>query len=176
MKLLEELSLTPAISGHENKIREIINRELKDCVDEIETDIMGNIVCTKKGEEKAPTVMLASHMDEIGLMVKYIDENGFIKFIKIGGINDQMLINQAVTIHSEKGECPGVIGSKPPHVTKPEERKKVIPYTEMFIDIGANNKEEAEEMVSVGDMITFRSFFEQYPNNKVMGNALDNRI
>ncbi len=176
MKLLEELSLTPAISGNEEIIREIITRELEDCVDEIETDTMGNVVCTKKGEENAPTVMLASHMDEIGLMVKHIDDDGFIKFIKIGGINDQMLINQAVIIHSEKGKCPGVIGSKPPHVTKPEERNKVIPYNEMFIDIGANNKEEAEQMVSVGDMITFRSFFEEYPNDKVMGKALDNRI
>ncbi|WP_409988273.1 M42 family metallopeptidase [Methanosphaera sp. ISO3-F5] len=176
MKLLEELSLTPAISGNEEKMREIISRELESCTDEIETDEMGNLITTKKGEEGAPTVMLASHMDEIGLMVKYIDDNGFIKFIKIGGINDQMLINQAVIIHSANGKVPGVIGSKPPHVTKPEERNKVIKYTEMFIDIGANNKEEAEEMVSIGDMITFRSFFEEYPNNKVMGKALDNRI
>ena len=176
MKLLEELSLTPAISGFENDIREIISRELESCVDEIETDDMGNLISTKKGEEGAPTVMLASHMDEIGLMVKYIDDDGFIKFIKIGGINDQMLINQAVLIHSKNGTVPGVIGSKPPHVTKPEERNKVIQYTQMFIDIGANNKEEAEEMVSIGDMITFRSFFEEYPNDKVMGKALDNRI
>ena len=176
MKLLEELSLTPAISGNEDSIREIIKRELKDCVDEIETDVMGNVVCTKKGEEDAPTVMLASHMDEIGLMVKYIDKDGFIKFIKIGGINDQMLVNQAVIIHSENGQYPGVIGSKPPHVTKPEEKNKVIKYNNMFIDIGANSKEEAEEMVSIGDMITFRSWFEEYPNDKVMGKALDNRI
>ena len=176
MKLLEELSLAPAISGNEQEIREIITRELESNVDEIKTDDMGNLITTKKGEKDAPTVMLASHMDEIGLMVKFIDDNGFIKFIKIGGINDQMLINQAVIIHSDKGEVPGVIGSKPPHVTKPEERNIVIKYSEMFIDIGANNKEEALEMVSIGDMITFRSFFEEYPNNKVMGKALDNRI
>ena len=176
MKLLEELSLTPAISGNENDIREIIKRELKDVSDEIETDTMGNVICTKNGETDGPTVMLASHMDEIGLMVKHITDEGFVKFIKIGGINDQMLINQAVIIHSDDEKVPGVIGSKPPHVTKPEERKKVIPYTEMFIDIGANDKEEAEKMVSIGDMITFRSWFEEYPNDKVMGKALDNRI
>ena len=75
--------------------------------------------------------MLASHMDEIGLMVKYIDDDGFIKFIKIGGINDQMLINQAVLIHSKNGIVPGVIGSKPPHVTKPEERNKVIQFEQL---------------------------------------------
>ncbi len=176
MKLLEELSLTPAISGFEEAIHDIIDRELKDVVDTIETDTMGNIICTKKGEDDAPSVMLASHMDEIGLMVKYIDDDGFIKFIKIGGINDQMLSNQAVIIHSKNGQVPGVIGSKPPHVTKAEERNKVIPYNQMFIDIGANNKKEAEEMVSIGDMISLRSWFEEYPNDKVMGKALDNRI
>ena len=176
IELLEELSLTPAISGFEDEMREILKRELIDYVDEIEIDTMGNVISTKIGEENAPTVMLASHMDEIGLMVKYIDDDGYIKFIKIGGINDQMLINQAVIIHTDDGQVPGVIGSKPPHVTKPEERNKVITYDQMFIDIGANNKEEAEEMVSVGDMITFRSWFEEYPNNKVMGKALDNRI
>ncbi|MBR3213514.1 MAG: M42 family metallopeptidase [Methanosphaera sp.] len=176
VKLLEELSLTPAISGNEEKIREIIIRELEDSVDEIETDVMGNVVCTKKGKADAPTVMLASHMDEIGLMVKYIDKNGFVKFIKIGGINDQMLSNQAVIIHHDGKEVPGVIGSKPPHVTKAEEKNKVIPYNEMFIDIGAEDREDAEKMVSVGDMITLRSWFEEYPNDKVMGKALDNRI
>ena len=176
VKLLEQLSLTPAISGSEEEIRKIIKSELEDCVDEIECDDMGNLICTKKGDSDAPTVMLASHMDEIGLMVKYIDDDGFIKFIKIGGINDQMLINQAVIIHNKDNKVPGVIGSKPPHVTKAEEKNKVIPYNEMFIDIGANDKKEAEEMVSIGDMITFRSFFEEYPNDKVMGKALDNRI
>ncbi|RAP50319.1 MAG: peptidase M42 [Methanosphaera sp. SHI613] len=176
VKLLEELSLTPAISGNEEKIRGIITRELEDVVDEIETDDMGNLICTKKGDSDAPTVMLASHMDEIGLMVKFIDDNGFVKFVKIGGINDQMLSNQAVIIHHDGMEVPGVIGSKPPHVTKAEEKNKVVPYNEMFIDIGANDKKEAEEMVSVGDMITLRSWFEEYPNDKVMGKALDNRI
>lgn len=176
MKLLKELSMTPAISGNEEKVREIIIRELEGVVDEIETDAMGNVTCIKKGQADAPTVMLASHMDEIGLMVKYIDKNGFIKFIKIGGINDQMLVNQAVIIHSDDKKVPGVIGSKPPHVTKAEEKNKVTPYGQMFIDIGANNKKEAEEMVSVGDMITLRSWFEEYPNDKVMGKALDNRI
>ena len=85
------------------------------------------MIATKKGQKKAPTVMLAAHMDEIGLMVRYIDDKGFINFSTIGGINDQMLMNQTVTIHSSVGEpVVGVIGSKPPHVTTPEERNKVV--------------------------------------------------
>ena len=121
--------------------------------------------------------MLASHMDEIGLMVRYIDDNGFVKFSNIGGINDQMLMNQTVTIHSSIGEdIVGVIGSKPPHVTKAEERNKVVKADDMFIDIGAKDKEDAEKMIRIGDKMTFNSLFEFYPNNLIMGKALDNRV
>ncbi|AMK15301.1 M42 family metallopeptidase [Methanobrevibacter olleyae] len=177
IKLVEELCMTPGISGFEEKIAEIIKRELKDVVDDIETDAMGNVIATKKGSsKKGPKVMLASHMDEIGLMVRYIDDNGYIKFSTIGGINDQMLMNQTVVVHSKNGDVTGVIGSKPPHITKPEERKKVVPFDEMFIDIGAKDKEQAEEMVSIGNPITFKSWFEAFPNNLIMSKALDNRL
>ena len=132
---MKELSLAPGVSGSEDEIAKIIERELKDVADKIERDSMGNIIATKKGEKKAPSVMLASHMDEIGLMVRYIDDNGFVKFSNIGGINDQMLMNQTVTIHSSIGEdIVGVIGSKPPHVTKAEERNKVVKADDMFIN------------------------------------------
>lgn len=173
---MKELSLTPGVSGSEEKIAEIIERELKDTVDSIERDTMGNLIATKKGEKKAPTIMLAAHMDEIGLMVSYIDDKGYLKFTTIGGINDQMLMNQTVVVHGSKGDVVGVIGSKPPHVTKPEERNKVIKASDMFIDIGACSKEDAEEMVSVGDVITFKSWFEEFPNDLIMGKALDNRV
>lgn len=177
MDLMKELSQTPGISGFEEKIADIIERELKDSVDSIEKDSMGNLIATKKGEnKKAPKVMLASHMDEIGLMVKYIDDKGYIKFSKIGGINDQMLMNQTVTIHAESGEYVGVIGSKPPHVTKPEEKNKVVSAEDMFIDIGAKDKEDAEKMIRVGDPITFNAWYEEFPNDLIMGKALDNRV
>ena len=177
MELMKELSLAPGVSSCEEEVAKIITRELKDVADDIETDSMGNLIATKKGEKKAPKVMLAAHMDEIGLMVRYIDDNGYLKFSTIGGINDQMLMNQTVTVHSSVGEnVIGVIGSKPPHVTTPEERKKVVKADDMFIDIGAKDKEEAEKMVKVGDVMTFNSLFVEYPNNLIMGKALDNRV
>ena len=176
MKLMEELSITPGISGFEEEIANILKRELKGHADFIEEDSMGNVIATKKGDDDAPSIMLASHMDEIGLMVRYIDENGFIKFSTIGGINDQMLMNQAVTIHSDKGNFTGVIGSKPPHITKASERNKVVKAEDMFIDMGASSKEEAEDMVEIGDPITFKSWFTEYPNDLFMGKALDNRV
>jgi len=137
---------------------------------------MGNVIAIKKGEKKGKTVMLASHMDEIGLMVRYIDKKGFIRFSKIGGINDQMLLNQTVTIHGKNGDITGVIGSKPPHIMKASERKKIIEYDTMFIDIGVFSKKEAEELLSIGDPISFKSFYEDFPNDLIMGKALDNRI
>ena len=176
MELMRELSLAPGISGNEEVIAGILERELKDVADDIEIDNMGNFIATKKGDKKAPSIMLASHMDEIGLMVQFIDDKGFIKFAKIGGINDQMLMNQIVTIHTKNGEVTGVIGSKPPHVTTPEERKKVVESKEMFIDIGAKDKEDAQSIVEIGDAITFNSEFVEYPSGLIMGKALDNRV
>ncbi|KZX14582.1 putative aminopeptidase YsdC [Methanobrevibacter cuticularis] len=176
MELIKKLSLTSGISGFEEKIATIIKEELIDHVDEIQEDLMGNIIAIKKGDKKGSSVMLASHMDEIGLIVRYIDKKGFIRFSKIGGINDQMLLNQTVIIHGKNGDVTGVIGSKPPHVMKAAERKKIIESDKMFLDIGASSKKEAEEMVSIGDPISFKSDFEEFPNDLIMGKALDNRI
>ena len=102
---------------------------------------MGNVIATRTGKPDGKRIMLAAHMDEIGLMVRYIDKNGFIKFSKIGGINDQMLMNQEVTIRTSNGDVTGVIGSKPPHRMKEAERKKITDFENMFIDIGASDKE-----------------------------------
>ena len=161
--LLEKLSNAPGISGFEDEVRDLMITELKDYVDEIEVDQLGNLIARKNGKPNGRKIMLAAHMDEIGLMVRYIDKKGFIKFSKIGGINDQMLLNQSVYIQSSQGNVTGVIGSKPPHEN-------------MFIDIGAKDKEEAEELVSVGDPIIIKQEFEELRNGLVMGKALDNRV
>ncbi|MBO7719239.1 MAG: M42 family metallopeptidase [Methanosphaera sp.] len=175
-ELLKKLSEACGISGFEDDIREILKEELEGSVDDMETDLMGNLITTHKGKDNKPSVMLASHMDEIGLMVSYIDEDGFLRFIKIGGINDQMLLNQKVYVKTEKGDIPGIIGSKPPHITSASEAKKIITYKNMFIDIGAKDRKQAEELVSIGDPIVFHTEFEECLNDLVMGKALDNRV
>lgn len=175
-ELLKKLSEACGISGFEDDIREILKEELSDCVDEMETDLMGNLITTHKGNQDKPSVMLASHMDEIGLMVSYIDDDGFLRFVKIGGINDQMLLNQKVYVKTEKGDIPGIIGSKPPHITSASEAKKIITYKNMFIDIGAKDRKQAKELVSIGDPIVFHTEFEECLNDLVMGKALDNRV
>lgn len=175
-EFLRKLADAPGISGFEDNIRNLMMDELKKYADEVEVDQMGNIIALKKGDPNGKKIMLAAHMDEIGLMVRFIDDKGFIKFSKIGGINDQMLLNQTVEIYTDKGIIIGVIGSKPPHKMKESERKKIIGSEDMFIDIGAREKEDAEKLVSIGDPIIFKHNFSELPNNLITGKALDNRV
>ncbi|MCC7550128.1 MAG: M42 family metallopeptidase [Methanobacterium sp.] len=175
-QLLEKLSNASGVSGFEDEIRNLMMEELKGHVDDLEVDEMGNLIATKEGKPDGKKIMLAAHMDEIGLMVRYIDKKGFIKFSKLGGINDQMLLNQEVYIHSNGEKILGVIGSKPPHRMKSAEKKKPVNYEDMFIDIGASNREDAEEMVNVGDPITIKQKFAELKNDLVMGKAMDNRV
>jgi endoglucanase len=174
--LLKNLSNTPGVSGFENEVRDLMTRELNEFVDEISVDNMGNLIAVKNGDPGNKKVMLAAHMDEIGLMVRFIDDKGFIKFSKIGGINDQMLLNQTVYIQTAKGNVTGVIGSKPPHKMKAAELKKIIEFEDMFIDIGASSKEEALKRVNIGDPIIIKQEFKELDNKLVMGKALDNRV
>jgi len=172
--LLERLSNAHGVSGYEGNIRQIIEKEVKPYVDQISTDKMGNLIATKKG--KKPIVMLAAHMDEIGLMVKYVDDKGFARFTKTGGWFDQTLLNQRMIMHTENGPVYGVLGSKPPHVIKEEEKNKIIKADDMFIDIGATSKDDADKIgVRVGTPVTSDIDFKSLGNDFVTGKAFDNR-
>jgi len=173
-ELITKLSNAHGISGSEENIQAILEEELKPYADEIRTDKMGNLIVVKKGD--GPSIMLAAHMDEIGLMVKYIDDDGFLRFVTIGGWFDQTLHSQRVIVHTKNGPIPGVIGSKPPHVMKDEDRKKPIKSDDMFIDVGANDKEDAEKMgIEVGTPISMDMEVKKLANSKITGKAFDNR-
>jgi len=173
-RLLEILSNAHGVSGYEGNIRQIIEEEVRPYVDEISTDKMGNLIATKKGG--SPVVMLAAHMDEIGLMVKYVDDKGFARFTKTGGWFDQTLLNQRMIMHTEYGPIYGVLGSKPPHAMKEEDKNKVIKADDMFIDIGAKSKEDAEKLgVKPGTPVTSDIDFKPLGNDLVTGKAFDNR-
>lgn len=172
--LLERLSNAHGVSGYEGTIRQIIEEEVRPYVDEIKTDSMGNLVATKKGG--SPVVMLAAHMDEIGLMIKYVDDEGFARFTKAGGWFDQTLLNQRMILHTENGPVYGVIGSKPPHVMKEEDRKKVVTMDDMFIDVGVASKDDAEKIgVKAGTPVTPDMCFRPLGSDRVTGKAFDNR-
>ncbi len=175
--VLEKLSNACGVAGREEEVRGLMKELLKPNVDEIGEDKLGNIIGVKKGKKDAPTVMLAAHMDEIGLMVKNITKEGFLQFSKIGGIDDRIIIAQKVLVHTNKGPIPGVIGSKPPHILKEEEKKKVIEADNLFIDVGAKDKQDAQKMgVRIGDAVSFDIKFTRVRKDGVVGKAFDDRV
>jgi putative aminopeptidase FrvX len=172
--LLEKLSNAHGISGYEGNIRDIVQKEVKPCVDEVRVDKFGNLIAIKKG--KSPSVMIAAHMDEIGLMVKYIDDEGFIWFAKVGGWFDQTLLNQRVLLHTKKGTLAGVIGSKPVHVMEDEEKKKPIAAKDMFIDVGASSRDNALAMgIEPGVPASLDQRLVGLAGDRVTGKAFDDR-
>ncbi len=172
--LLEKLSNAHGVSGYENNVKQMIEDEVRPYVDEIRTDKMGNLIATKHGG--SPRIMLAAHMDEIGLMAKYVDDKGFIYFTTTGGWFDQTLLNQRMILHTQSGHVYGVIGSKPPHAMKEEEMKKPVKAEDMFIDIGATSREDAQMLgVRAGTPITSDMEFRSLGNDMVTGKALDDR-
>lgn len=172
--LFKKLLEAPGVSGHECRVAEIMLEELRKSCDEAQTDSFGNVIA-RKGEGKVK-VMLAAHMDEIGLMVKYITKEGFLHFIKLGGIDDRILPSQRVVVKSRKGDFPGIIGTKPPHLQKDEERKKTLKYEDMFIDIGCRDKAEAEKKVEIGDAVIFEPVSGVLNGDLCYGKAADNRV
>jgi putative aminopeptidase FrvX len=173
-ELLKKLAEANGISGYEGEIRQIIEAELEEFVDEITIDKLGNLIATKRG--KRPSVMIAAHIDEIGLMVKHITDEGFIIFSTIGGWFEQTLLNQRVIVHAEEGGLYGVIGSKPLHVMKKEEREKVIKAEDMFIDVGARSREDVEQMgISIGTPVTIDRHLVSLGNDRATCKAMDNR-
>lgn len=170
-ELLQKLCAARGISGFEDEIREIMKKELSK-YGEVEADRFGNVIC-KKGSG-SPKIMLAAHMDEIGLLVKHIDEKGFIKFLDMGGIDDETLPARNVVILTETGPLPGLIGFKPPHLKKEEaDRKKKLTGDDMYIDTGLD-KDEVKKKVQIGDPIVFETEFFELGKN-VSGKAMDNR-
>jgi len=176
-EMLEKLSNACGIAGREEEVRGLMKKVLKPYVDELKEDNLGNVIGIKKGKKKAPRVMLAAHMDEIGLLVKTISKEGFLQFAKIGGIDDRILLAQKVTVYTEKKPLDGIVGSKPPHIQKEEERKKAITCDKLFIDIGAEDEKAARRMgVKIGDPIGFDIKFARAGKNIVMGKAFDDRV
>ena len=172
IKLLKTISELPGTSGFEQKIREFIIKEIKGLVDEIKIDNLGNIIAIKKGKQNKK-IMVAAHMDEIGFIVKHIDDNGFVKFHPLGGFDPKTLSSQRVILHGKK-DLVGVMGTKPIHIMKPEERKKSVELDDFFIDLGMTKK-EVEKYIEIGNPITReRELIEM--GDCINGKSLDNRI
>ena len=173
---LEKLSNACGVTGREEEIKSLMTRFLKPYADEVKEDKLGNIIAFKEGKKNSPKLMLAAHMDEIGLLVKTVSKEGFLQFVKMGGIDDRVLLAQKVMVCTEKGPLHGIIGSKPPHIQKEDERKRVLASDELFIDVGAQSQEETRKMgVQIGDPVEFDIKFAKINKDIVIGKAFDDR-
>jgi endoglucanase len=174
---LKRLSNACGVTGREDEVRNLMIKLMKPYVDEIVVDKLENVIAIKKGKKFSPKVMLAAHMDEVGLMVKTISKEGFLRFAKMGGIDDRILLAQKVRVYTRKGSILGVIGAKPPHIQKEEERKKVVAHDELFIDIGAESRKDADAKgAKIGDPVAFDVKYAQLNTDVVIGKAFDDRM
>lgn len=172
--VLKELCLLNGISGREDEVRNYIidkisNRE--DCKYII--DNLGNLIVEKKGENPSKKkAMISAHMDEVGLIVNYITDDGFLKFSKVGGIQTKVLLGRTVKV----GTIVGVIGVKPIHLLESDKKAEIPQNDELYIDIGADSKEQAESLVSLGDAIYFNSEYCEFGKDKIKAKAIDDRL
>lgn len=172
LELIKKLSLLNGTSGREDNVREFIINEIKDFADSIETDPLGNLIVFKKGNKTPKNrVMLDAHMDEVGFMVTSVNSDGTLNIERIGGIDKRVMMGRAVTVGENR--INGVIGIKPIHMTKSDE--KLTMPEKLYIDIGADSKESAEKLVSPGDCAYFNSNFVEFGDGFIKGKALDDR-
>ena len=175
MLSIKEYTKINSVSGNENKIRNRILEDIKPYADKITVDSMGNIIAFKKGSiPNNKKIIISAHMDEVGFIISDITEDGFLKFKEVGGIDPRILLSQRLVI-GEK-EINGVIGIKAVHLVSPEERTRVVKANEMYIDIGASSKEEAEKYVTKGDYAAFDSEYAELGGDVIKAKALDDRI
>lgn len=177
--LLRELTEANGVPGFEGRIAAIMRAHLLAVADEICSDGLGSLIARLDGAAERPRVMLAAHMDEIGFMVKLITDEGYVKFANLGGWWDQVLLGQRVVIETVKGPVTGIIGAKPPHLLSDEERKQVVAANDMFIDVGAQDRDEAcaELGIRAGDPIAPWAPFEILGcGDRLLGKAWDDRV
>ena len=177
--LQEELSSLIGVSGHEDDVSNFILKliEKENLADKAWIDPLGNVLAIKKGTNGKERILLDAHTDEIGFMVSHIEKKGFLRFVPIGGWDIRILLGQSVVIRSKVGELfHGIIGSKPPHLTSTDERKKPVKIPNMYIDIGMNSIDEVtNNNIFIGVTGTLFSPFVDFPNEMVRGKAFDDR-
>ena len=169
---LSTLTTLSGVSGNEYEVRSAIIEQLQSMGISYECDVMGNVIA-KKGS-RGPKVLLDAHMDEVGLVITHIEKNGFLRFARVGGIDPRVLVSKRVLVGKEK--LPGVIGAKAIHLQERDERSRVIPIDQLFIDIGAESLEQAKSKVQPGDYVAFDTEYEELAPGIIKAKALDDRV
>jgi putative aminopeptidase FrvX len=175
--LLVELMLAPGLSGHEQRVRRILARRLSGLGLATRTDRLGNLIASLPGEAGAPSVMLFTHMDQLGFVVRKIDADGLIRVERLGGVPERALLSQAVLLCGGEGrDRPGVIASKSHHATTPEEKYRVVPYAELFIDAGFSSRDEVLAAgIDVGTPVVYRPNVIELSADRIAGTSVDDR-
>lgn len=175
IETVKTLCALSGVSSFEDPVRDYLMEQAKPYADSMRVDAMGNLIVFKKGAKATGNkLMLCAHMDEVGLIIKYITDDGYLKFAPVGGIDRRVLIGKRVYVGWDR--VPGIIGLKAVHMTTAEERKKVPKLEEYYIDIGAENKEEAEKLVEQGDFAVFDDECLEFGNGFFKAKAIDDRV
>ena len=175
LQFLKDLIAAPSPSGFEQPAQRVVRARMEKFADEIKTDVHGNVVCVKNPDHPV-RVMLAGHVDQIGFIVRYINDDGFIYMSAIGGIDASVVPGSRVLIHGRNGPVTGVFGRTAVHLLKPEERGKKLELEKLFVDIGVKNREEAEKLVSVADPATFDAPFQELQGDLVAAAGFDDKM
>ena len=174
LDLFKAMLTTPSPSGYEAPVQQLIRDYAKDFADEIRTDVHGNVIAIKNPD--APIrVMLAGHCDQIGMIIQHIDDKGFVYCLNIGGWDPMVLLGQRMTVWAAGGPIPAVIARKPIHLLTEDERGKAPKIKDLWLDIGAKDKEEAEKMVKIGDAVTVELYCHEMANQRIFGPGMDDK-
>jgi putative aminopeptidase FrvX len=174
---LEQLMLIPGLCGHEGRVRRHIARELKALGVEYWSDRLGNLIATIEGTKGAPEIMLYAHMDQLGLIVRKIESNGLIRVERVGGVPERALASQEILLCVGEGkDVPGVIANKSHHATTPDEKYKVVPYQELYIDAGFSSAEEVLKAgIDIGTPVVYRPHCVKLADDRIAGTSIDDR-
>jgi endoglucanase len=172
--LIKELTAINGISGQEQQVVRALLQHLRPLADELSVDCFGNIIAVKHGGKSGPTVLVAAHTDEIGAVVKSIEKDGWIRFEKIGGVGDALIVGRQVSVNGHFG----IVGAKAGHFQTARERTEVVPHSELYIDVGCCSDEEVAALgISVGDQICQWPYYNEFTNTDLIcSKALDNRV
>jgi len=174
LEFLKQLLAAPSPSGFERPVQDVVRRYVSKFADEVRTDVHGNVIAAVN-PGGSPRIMLAGHCDQIGMLVTHIDDDGFVYAQTIGGWDPQQLIGQRMTIWSQGGPVPAVIARKPIHLLTDEERKQVVQTKDLWLDIGARDKADAQQSVAIGDPVTLDLGFRSMKNNLASAPGMDDK-
>lgn len=174
--LLSELMLIPGLSGHEQRVAKAIAAHLDRLDIPHRSDRLGNLIATLPGDPKRPSVMVFTHMDQLGFVVRKVEANGLIRLERLGGVPERALAAQAVVLSTEQGDIPGIIANKSHHATTPEEKYKVLPYADLYVDAGFTSADEAQRAgVRIGTPVTYRPNVIPLHATRLAGTSIDDR-